>query len=502
MIYLTLFITFFKIGLFGFGGGYGMLSLIQTEMVNNHGWMTAREFTDIVAISQVTPGPIGINSATYCGYTALENAGMSEGMCVLGSVVATLALMLPSLIMMLIIARMLLRFKDNNMVKSVFGGIRPVVVGLLAAAALLLMTPENFSTPTANPWQFYWSIVLFAAAFVGVKFLKVNPIRMIIYSGVAGLLLFYPSEASAQRRMPRGTFTTDTLMCHDPVMAYERGTYHLFSTGQGIQHATSRDRKTWTVHAAPTLTMIPKWAHDSVPRFRTHLWAPDIIRYRDMWWLAYSCSTFGKNTSAIGLASTRFLSERSVWNDEGAIVCSQNNRDDWNAIDPAFVIDHEGNPWLSYGSFWDGIQLVRLDSTMHIADGEKPQTIARRYANKRENPIEAPFIIYRDGWYYLFVSWDYCCRGMKSTYHVVVGRSKTVCGPYLDREGKPMAEGGGTLFIEGDKKEFEAIGHSAAYEIEGQWIFIAHGYSVELGGQSILVERPISWTSDGWPELK
>ncbi len=312
---------------------------------------------------------------------------------------------------------------------------------------------------------------------------------------------FAATDADAQRRRERTSFQTDTLMCHDPVMAFERGVYHLFSTGQGIQHATSRDRKTWTVHAAPTLSLIPAWAHDSVPGFRTHVWAPDIIRYRDTWWLAYSCSTFGKNTSAIGLASTRYLSENTVWNDEGQIVCSRGGRDNWNAIDPAFIIDQEGNPWLTYGSFWDGIQLVRLDSTMHIAAGEKPRTIARRYPDKRENPIEAPFIIYRDGYYYLFASWDYCCRGAKSTYHVVVGRSRSVAGPYLDRDGKDMNEGGGTLFIKGDKKDFEAIGHSAAYCFNDRWLFIAHGYSLRHGGQSILVERPIKWTSDAWPEL-
>ena len=191
MIFLELFVTFFQIGLFGFGGGYGMLSLIQGEVVHNHGWLTTSEFTDIVAISQMTPGPIGINSATYCGYTAVHNAGFGYGMSVLGSVTATFALVLPSLILMILIAKLLMKYMQTQAVQSVFSGLRPAVVGLLAAATLLLMSQENFSAPDVNPWQFWISCFLFAASFVGTKYLKINPIRMICYAGGAGLLLLY-----------------------------------------------------------------------------------------------------------------------------------------------------------------------------------------------------------------------------------------------------------------------------------------------------------------------
>ena len=190
-IYLYLFITFFEIGLFGFGGGYGMLSLIQGEVVHHWHWMNTAEFTDIVAISQMTPGPIGINSATYCGYTAVKNAGMSVPMAVLGSVTATLALVLPSFILMTLISRMLMKYMHTAPVQSVFAGLRPAVVGLLAAATLLLCTPENFSTPSADPWQFGISLFLFVATFVGTFWLKINPIRMILYSALAGLVLLY-----------------------------------------------------------------------------------------------------------------------------------------------------------------------------------------------------------------------------------------------------------------------------------------------------------------------
>jgi len=191
MIFLTLFITFFEIGLFGFGGGYGMLSLIQSEVVHHHAWMTSAEFTNIVAISQMTPGPIGINSATYCGFTAVKNAGMGQGMAILGSVTATFALVLPSFILMILIAKMFLKYMKTPLVQSIFNGLRPAVVGLLAAAALLLMNKENFSSIEENPWHFWISVGLFISTWIGTKVMKINPIMMMAFAGFAGLLLLY-----------------------------------------------------------------------------------------------------------------------------------------------------------------------------------------------------------------------------------------------------------------------------------------------------------------------
>ena len=309
-------------------------------------------------------------------------------------------------------------------------------------------------------------------------------------------------------------FTTETPMVHDPVMAKDGDTYYIYATGMGIQQMTSKDRKTWTVLPQPVMTVIPGWTTDSVAGFGNHVWAPDVIRWHGRWWLAYSCSTFGKNGSAIGLLSSRSLGA-NMWKDEGCIVTSREKRDNWNAIDPNFIIDDNDQPWLVWGSFWDGIQLARLDSTMHLAHGVRPHTVARRYDPSykpaEENPtskyagtnaIEAPFILKHGGYYYLFVSWDYCCRGAKSNYRVAVGRSKTVAGPYLDRTGKDMAQGGGTLFLEGDKQEWEAAGHCAAYNFDGEDIFICHGYSAKQNGAAMLIQRPITWTADGWPELK
>ncbi|MCH4147897.1 MAG: chromate transporter [Prevotella sp.] len=191
MIYLSLFITFFEIGLFGFGGGYGMLSLIQTETVIHHHWLSSADFTNIVAISQMTPGPIGINSATYCGYAAVHNAGSNELMAMLGSATATFALVLPSFILMILISKMFMKYMNTSTVQSIFTGLRPAVVGLLAAATLLLCNTENFSSPITNPWQFWISIALFVSSFIGTKYLKINPIRMICYAAFAGLMLLY-----------------------------------------------------------------------------------------------------------------------------------------------------------------------------------------------------------------------------------------------------------------------------------------------------------------------
>ncbi len=190
MIFLQLFIVFFQIGIFGFGGGYSMISLIQGQVVRQYHWMTMQEFTDVVAISQMTPGPIGINAATYCGYTAVHNANMSGAMAVLGSAVATFALILPSLILMILISKMLYKYMNTTAVQSIFIGLRPAIVGLVGAAALLLMNQENFSSP-ADPWRFYISIALFLSTFFGVKYVGINPIRMICYSAFAGLLLLY-----------------------------------------------------------------------------------------------------------------------------------------------------------------------------------------------------------------------------------------------------------------------------------------------------------------------
>ncbi|MDR0973891.1 MAG: chromate transporter [Prevotellaceae bacterium] len=183
LLYLQLFYTFFKIGLFGFGGGYAMLSLIQGEIVSRYEWLTPQEFTDIVAVSQMTPGPIGINSATYVGYAATGS--------IWGSVIATFAVMLPSFVLMLTISRFILKYREHPIFIGIFAGLRPAIVGLLAAAALLLMTSDNFgSLRDGNDYTFIISIAIFVGVFIGARYLRINPILLILLSGLIGLLVY------------------------------------------------------------------------------------------------------------------------------------------------------------------------------------------------------------------------------------------------------------------------------------------------------------------------
>lgn len=189
ILFLRLFWTFFLIGLFGFGGGYAMISMIQGEVVTRYHWLTTGEFTDIVAISQSTPGPIGINSATYVGYSSVVNAGYSHARGVLGSFIASFAVVLPSFVLMLLISKFLMKYRHHPSVEHVFQGLRPAVVGLLAAASLLLMNRENFGSIHECPWQFWISVGIFCFAFVSQRVYHINPIRIIIMCGVAGLLL-------------------------------------------------------------------------------------------------------------------------------------------------------------------------------------------------------------------------------------------------------------------------------------------------------------------------
>ncbi len=190
VIWMKLFWTFFKIGLFGFGGGYGMLSLIQNEVVEKQHWISNSEFTDIVAVSQMTPGPIGINSATYVGYKAIENTGMLRTQAIFGSLLASFSVMLPSFILMLLISAFFMRYKDHNSVQTVLKWLRPVVVGMLAAAVLLLLNEENLGAFNKDNLQLYVSIGLFALAFVATYFWKIGPIKVILLAGLFGGIFY------------------------------------------------------------------------------------------------------------------------------------------------------------------------------------------------------------------------------------------------------------------------------------------------------------------------
>lgn len=190
MLFLKLFIIFTKIGTFNFGGGYAMLSLIHNETVVKNQWLSNAEFTDIVAISQSTPGPIGINCATYVGYTSVLHAGYPQWAACLGSVLASLSIMWLPFILMIMISRYLITHKDSKDVQNIFKGLRPAIIGLIAAAAILLMNKENFGSPHDNPVLFGISVALFAFAFYFTKFKKTNPILVMLICGIIGLVIF------------------------------------------------------------------------------------------------------------------------------------------------------------------------------------------------------------------------------------------------------------------------------------------------------------------------
>ena len=297
---------------------------------------------------------------------------------------------------------------------------------------------------------------------------------------------------------------------HDPVMIKQDSLYYIFCTGFGISVWSSPDMQHWKKEK-PVFATAPQWAVQAIPGFKGHIWAPDISYHNGLYYLYYAVSAFGKNTSAIGLATNKTLypaSPEYKWEDHGKVIQSVPGRDKWNAIDPNLVTDDAGVSWLAFGSFWEGIKLVRLNAGLDsVARPEEWYTIASRPRDfatpdtaAGNAAIEAPFVFKKNGYYYLFVSWDYCCRAEKSTYKMVIGRSKNVSGPYYDRHGVDMRLGGGTLLLEGDK-DWYGVGHNGTYTIDGKDWLIFHGYDAHDKGRSKLRVEELHWDEDGWPVM-
>jgi len=297
---------------------------------------------------------------------------------------------------------------------------------------------------------------------------------------------------------------------HDPVVAKQGDTYYLFCTGPGITSFTSKDLKNWT-QAAPVFPESPAWASDVAPGFNGHIWAPDITLHNGIYYLYYSVSAFGKNTSAIGLVTNATLNpedENYKWEDQGIVIQSVPNRDLWNAIDPNLIFDESGTPWLAFGSFWSGLKMLKLNANLkEVAQPEVWTTIARRDrdsgledSDAGNAALEGPFIFKKGDYYYQFLSWDYCCRGENSTYKLVVGRSKSVTGPYVDKEGKELNIGGGSLVIEGNKNWY-GVGHNSVFTFEGKDYTFMHGYDASDKGKPKLIVKEVTWV-DGWPTVK
>ncbi|RZJ97915.1 MAG: arabinan endo-1,5-alpha-L-arabinosidase [Novosphingobium sp.] len=298
----------------------------------------------------------------------------------------------------------------------------------------------------------------------------------------------------------------DITHVHDPVMIREGDTYYVFSTGgKNIVSRSSKDLRHWTA-GETLLKTLPAWATQAVPG-AGDLWAPDISFVNGEYRLYYSVSTFGSNRSAIGLATSPTLDPKAKtygWTDRGLVVQST-PQSDFNAIDPNLVIDAEGKQWLSLGSFWTGLKLFAIDpKTGKPAPGATPRAIARRPAPAGgPAPVEAPFIIPHGGWYYLLASYDYCCKGVNSTYYTVVARSRSVTGPYLGKDGSAMMQGGGSIFLRADLQEqqrFRGPGHAGAFtDTDGTTYVVYHAYDRENQGVPTMRIAPIRWGADGWP---
>jgi arabinan endo-1,5-alpha-L-arabinosidase len=310
---------------------------------------------------------------------------------------------------------------------------------------------------------------------------------------------------SAQRQQDSvGTITpTRQTPVHDPVMIKEGNTYYLFCTGFGISVFSSTDMKNWKKEK-PVFATPPKWAVETIPGYKGHTWAPDISFYNGNYYLYYSVSAFGKNTSCIGVAVNKTLNPSSPdykWEDKGKLIQSVPGRDMWNAIDPNLIFDENNVPWLNFGSFWNGMKLVKLNVDL-ISVAARPRNFGTADTSAGNAAIEAPFIFKKSDYYYLFVSWDYCCRAEKSDYKVVVGRSKKVTGPYLDKNSVPMTSNGGSIVLQGDGKEWFGAGHNSVYNFDGKDYIIYHGYDALDRGRSKLLINQLEWDSEGWPVLK
>lgn len=298
-----------------------------------------------------------------------------------------------------------------------------------------------------------------------------------------------PADAASRNRGPE-------IRVHDPSTLLQVGSdWWAFSTGIGLRALHSTDRRHWEFGPGP-LPRMPAWVKDVVPDQRGHYWAPDVIPWRGGFALYYSVSSWGKNDSAIALATSPSLNPADPgygWTDAGIVVRSHAG-DDFNAIDPAVFADRDGRWWMVFGSFWSGIQLLELDP----ATGRRRAPEAPLVSLAHHESIEAPALHRHGRYYYLFVNWGACCRGTNSTYEIRVGRSRDITGPYLDQDGQDLRQGGGRLLV-GSTGWFIGPGHAAFHRAEGREWMSCHYYDGRQRGRASLAILPLDWSPDGWP---
>ena len=308
----------------------------------------------------------------------------------------------------------------------------------------------------------------------------------------------------------------DVEFTHDPSIAKDGDTWYLFGTANGpvrkgeLPIRCSQDLRHWRL-CGYVLEKIPDWIKQESPTTK-ELWAPDISYFDGEYHLYYAFSVFGKNTSGIALLTNKTLNPNSPefhWVDKGLVLRSH-AEDDFNAIDPNLVIDEKGQTWLAFGSFWSGIKMRQIDCKTGLLSSKdtKLYSLASRKRPDKPTPnppglpgdwqaIEAPFIVRRGDYFYLFVSFDLCCRGTKSNYKTMVGRSRSVTGPYVDASGTPMLEGGGTALLLGNSRWVGPGGESVLQQKDGD-IIVYHAYDA-TSGHACLQISTLTWVN-GWPK--
>ena len=305
---------------------------------------------------------------------------------------------------------------------------------------------------------------------------------------------------------------------HDPVVIKEKDTYYLFNTGGSrgggagggsIPVRTSKDMINWTNVGFALEPGLPAWVRTELPNSGNSAWAPDISFFNGEYHLYYAVSSFGSRNSVLGLATTKTLDRSSPdyqWVDQGMVLRSYDtaeHRDDWNAIDPNLVIEGGTNVWLTWGSFWSGIKMKRINyetGKPFPGDTNMISISSRERARPINGSVEAPFIYRHETNWYLFVSFDRCCQGSNSTYNVVVGRSPNITGPYSDKDGKLMTEGGGSLVINSTEGAWRGPGHEAVLREGGQDYLFMHAYPVQGRGSSLQISTML-WDEKGWPRV-
>jgi arabinan endo-1,5-alpha-L-arabinosidase len=341
---------------------------------------------------------------------------------------------------------------------------------------------------------------------------------VVVNLGVYFSLVAFAQEKQSQPNMPEIVkVSADVEFVHDPSIAKDGDTWYLFGTANGpvrdgeLPIRCSQDLHIWK-RCGSVFDKVPDWIKKESPNTK-ELWAPDISYFGGEFHLYYAFSVFGKNTSGIALLTSKTLDPKSPdfhWVDHG-LVLQSHLEDDFNAIDPNLVLDEKGEPWLSFGSFWTGIKMRRIDAKSGLLDKGDSKTYSIAARKRPDNPppnppglpgdwqaIEAPFIVRHGDFYYLFVSFDLCCRGTKSNYKTMVARSRSVTGPYVDETGTLMLDGGGTPLLLGNSRWAGPGGESVLHQKDGD-IIVFHAYDGKTG-HAFLQISTIAWLG-GWPKV-